>query len=119
MRCRYLSTFSSLALAGVLFAVGPAQGGRGSETRDPHVCLNGPNAGLACTNDNQCPQSKCRVRYLHGPGSIFPATLTIIVDDNVSKWDGSEEVTNVHAVTIFLQTQFLFHREKRVQYEYI
>jgi hypothetical protein len=37
---------------------------------------------------------------------MFMADLTLIVDDDVSKFDGTEEVTDVVAVTIFLKTQF-------------
>ena len=92
MSYRYL--LYGLTLAGVLVATGSVQAAQGSKNRDPHTCTGGPNAGLACTADDQCPQSKCEVNYLSGPGTTFSAELTIMVDDDVSSLCLLENVLN-------------------------
>lgn len=102
----YRSFFFGLTLAGCLMAAGSIHAAQGSHNRDPHVCLDGPNIGLACTDNSQCPQSKCAVDYLKGSGTTFHAELYIIADDDVSKWDGSEEVSSIHAVTVLLKTRY-------------
>jgi hypothetical protein len=103
MSYRYL--FLSVALAGLLAVTGFAHATQGSHNRDPHVCSGGSNIGQPCIDNSQCPQSKCEVNYLSGPGTTFHAELTIIVDDDVSQWDSAAEPPNVVAVTILLKTR--------------
>jgi len=72
------------------------------------ICHGGAKDGQACTADPiECPRrGQCVLDGLIGPGSAFQALLTIMVDDHVSKWDGTEEVPDVHAVTILFQTRY-------------
>lgn len=102
----FRALFCHLAIVGFLVTAGAAHAAQGSSNRDPHVCVGGPSMGAPCTDNSQCPQSKCEVNYLKGPGTRFHAELTIIVDDDVSKWDGTEEVPDVVAVTILLRTRY-------------
>jgi hypothetical protein len=71
------------------------------------LCQGGPNNNKACTPDTiQCPQGACsKIPYVAGVPALY-AELTIIVDDDVSKWDGLEEADDIVAVTILLKTRF-------------
>src|SRR5262245_31279713 len=97
----FRSLFSGFVLAALVMATGSAQAGRpGSVGREgplPHVCKGGMKVGFACTDDSQCPKSTCEVNFLYGPGTAFPAEITLIVDDNVGKFDGTEQVPDVVA----------------------
>jgi hypothetical protein len=104
MNHRYV--FFGLILAGSLTLTGVAHAAQGSPNRDPHVCAGGLNVGMACTENSQCPESTCKVNYLTGPGTTFSADMFLIVDDDVSKWDGTEEVSDVVAVTILLKFRY-------------
>jgi hypothetical protein len=104
MRSPYLYLFSVLTVAGLLAAPKFAQAAQGSPNRDPRVCQGGQNVGQSCTDDTQCPQSTCEPNFVRGLGSVFFAELTLIVDDDVSKYDGTEQVSDVIAVTVLLET---------------
>jgi hypothetical protein len=55
----------------------------------PHICKGGPDNGDPCTVQfingqvvtNDCPQGKCEIEFLSGPGTLFNATVTVIADD--------------------------------------
>jgi hypothetical protein len=55
----------------------------------PHICNGGPDHGDSCTVQfmnvhvvtNDCPQGKCEIEFLSGPGTLFDATVTVIADD--------------------------------------
>jgi len=104
---RFRSLFLILALATLLMATGSA--GAGSpvselrETQLPHVCKGGPRKGQACTDDAQCPRGLCEINFLRGPDATFEAEVTLIIDDNVSKFDGTEEISDVKAATVLLE----------------
>jgi hypothetical protein len=68
----------------------------------PRVCKKGPLAGQACDVDADCG-GPCVVAYL--PRVAFSGTLTIVVDDDVSKFDGTESVTDVVAATVLLEVR--------------
>jgi hypothetical protein len=132
---RYCALWLGLILIGILVTAETSQAGQGSHNRSPYVCSGGPNVGQACRPDGaecldhvcgnnllcssgpnlnkactpdttECPQSKCNtIPYVTG-SPVFHAELTIIVDDDVSKWDGSEEEGEIVAVTILLKTRY-------------
>src|SRR6266850_2520375 len=105
MRYRYLS--HSLAFATLLIATSSAYAAapvpQRREEKLPHVCKSGPNEGLPCINDTECPSSKCELQFLRGPDTTFEAEVTFIVDDHVSKFDGTEEFSDVVAATVLLK----------------
>jgi len=104
MRCRYL--FPVLAFAGLLAAVGSAQAAQRSHNREiqlPHVCQGGPNAGQSCTTNDECPDGTCEINFLD---TEFTAVVTLCVDDDVSKYDGTEQVSGIIAVTLLLEFEF-------------
>lgn len=80
-------------------AIAGAPGSPGRDQTLPHSCAAGPNREMPCTDDAQCPRSKCTISYEQG---TFGAQVTLIVDDDVSKFDASEQVTNVVAATVLL-----------------
>jgi hypothetical protein len=105
MRSRDVSFF--LALATLLVATGSAVAGgspiSGSrEAQLPHVC-NGPGKPQPCTDDSQCPSGLCEIKYVRGPDATFEAEVTLIIDDDVSKFDGSEKISDVKAATVLLE----------------
>lgn len=99
------SLFFHFVLAGIFTTASVSHAAQGSPNRDPRICKSGPKAGLACTDDEQCPASRCLVDYIDGHSKTFSAELTIIVDDDVSKFDESEEVTGVTAATILMKIE--------------
>ena len=107
MRSRDVSFL--LALATLLVATGSAVAGgspiSGSrEIQLPHVC-KGPGKSQPCTDDSQCSSGRCEINFLRGPDAAFMAEVTLIIDDNVSKFDGSEseELSGVKAATVLLE----------------
>ena len=110
MRCRYVLSIFSLFLAGLFVVTGavhagpPGSGGR--QVLLPKSCKGGPNAGMACNDDTDCPNSKCEVDYLNGPGTNIPVEVCIIVDDNVSKYDESETIADAVAVTLLVEVKY-------------
>lgn len=71
------------------------------EVNLPKVCRRGPLAGESCTDSSQCDGAFCVVDYL--PRVSFTGTLTLVVDDDVSKFDGTETVPDVVAATVLLE----------------
>jgi len=69
----------------------------------PRVCAKGPLAGTSCTTNAECYGSPCQIAFLRD--SSFTATITLVVDDDVSHFDGSEAVANVVAVTALLEVR--------------
>ena len=71
------------------------------------VCQGGERMGAACIPDTaECPASRCgKIPYAEG-SPVFHAELTIIVDDHVSKWDGTAAAESVKAATILLKTRY-------------
>ena len=107
MRSRDVSFL--LALATLLVATGSAVAGGSPipelrEAQLPHVC-KGPGKSQPCTDDSQCPSGRCEINFLRGPDAAFMAEVTLIIDDNVSKFDGSqsEELSDVKAATVLLE----------------
>ncbi|MGE0679720.1 MAG: hypothetical protein AB7P69_02265 [Candidatus Binatia bacterium] len=97
----------------VMSAVGIAHAGApGSATAErflsiPRFCDRGPNEDKLCIDDSDCrPNGKCVIEYLRGRGTDFSGLVTIIVDDNVSKFDGTEAVSDIVAVTILFETKY-------------
>jgi hypothetical protein len=82
-------------------AAGPAWAGApGPETRAanlPRVCSRGGNT---CTDDADCTKGKCVPDYER---TGFNGILTLVADDNVTRWDGGASVDDVHAVTVLLE----------------
>ena len=99
--------FLSLVLAILLVAAGATYAGSPiSQLREdqlPHVCKGGAKRGEACTEDAQCPRGLCEIKFVRGPDATFEAEVTLIIDDDVSKFDGSEEVSDVKAATVLLE----------------
>jgi len=67
----------------------------------PRICVKGPLQGTSCTSPDDCQQNPCEVAF--ATDSSFSATVTLVVDDDVSQFDGSEDVSNVIAVTALLE----------------
>jgi hypothetical protein len=84
----------------------------------PHVCDKGPNAGLACvpdfstvtdplicsvsrpSQDDFCLGAKCTMVFERG--ATFSAIMTMVADNNVSAFDGSQTIQNAIAVTVII-----------------
>ena len=84
----------------------------------PHECEKGPNAGQACVPDfgavadplvcsvsrpsqnDFCLGAKCTMVF--AKGATFSAVMTIIADNNVSAFDGSQSIQNAIAVTVII-----------------
>ena len=84
----------------------------------PHVCEKGPNAGQACVPDfgavtdplvcsvsrpsenDFCLGAKCTMVF--EKGATFSAVMTMIADNNVSAFDGSQSIQNAIAVTVII-----------------
>jgi hypothetical protein len=84
----------------------------------PHVCQKGPNAGSTCVPDfsgvtdplvcsvsrpaqnDSCLGANCIMVF--EKGATFSAVMTMIADDNVSAFDGSQTIQNAVAVTVIL-----------------
>ena len=96
--------FLSLVLATLLAAAGAAFAGSPvselRETQLPHVCKDG---GQACTQDAQCPASLCEINFVPGPDATLEADVTLIIDDNVSKFNNKEKISDVKAATVLLE----------------
>ena len=91
-----------VALPDLAAAGAPASPTR--ETTLAHVCRRGSSRGAPCVEAEDCaPGERCVLDVLEGPGTRFDATVTLIVDDDVSQFDGSEDVPNVVAVTVLLE----------------
>ena len=107
----------------VLLAVAPGLAQRRRRlhrpgARLPHVCEKGPNAGLECIPDlggvadplvcsvsrpsqnDFCLGAKCTMVF--EKGATFSAVMTMIADDNVSAFDGSQSIQNAIAVTVII-----------------
>lgn len=71
----------------------------------PFSCRSGPGKGIACVFNENCPKSKCSVEFLHGLGTEFTATITFIVDDDVSVAvrDRPTDIPSVIAVTVLVE----------------
>lgn len=97
---------ASLVVAGLsLVAVSARAGGPAPENREAtfaKVCRSGTNGGASCTNDTDCPRSSCEVLFEQGSLS---ALVTIMVDDDVSAWDGSQTITGVRAATVLIEVR--------------
>lgn len=105
MRCRIplpsLIVVALLIAANAAYAAAPLPQRR--EEKLPHVCKGGPNKGQACVEDTMCPTSTCKLKFLRGPDTTFEAKVTLIVDDDVSKFDGAQKIANVVAATVLLE----------------
>jgi hypothetical protein len=73
----------------------------------PHVCKGGGNAGVACSDDTECPGSSCEIDFLKGPGTTLNAVLTLMIDDDASNFGGcvSDCIDRVVTATVLLEVQ--------------
>lgn len=95
--------------ASVVHAGAPASATAERTALLPRVCdagTTGGKAGMACTNDSQCPNGSCVVNYVTGAGASFTAWVTLMVDDDVSKFDGSQTIADVVSVTALVEVKF-------------
>lgn len=91
-----------LVLASPALAGAPAPANRSATL--PAACKGGPDHGKVCSSDDDCAGAgRCRVVFVHGRPP--PLRLTLIVDDDVSAFDGSESLANVVAVTAVLEAR--------------
>ena len=106
MKHRPLELTAAIALLGAL-AHNAGAGAPVSENRSvslPSLCRGGPDQGKSCTSDGDCARAgRCRPVFLHGKPP--PVRLTLVVDDDVSAFDGSETLANVVAVTAVLEAR--------------
>jgi hypothetical protein len=65
------------------------------------VCRHGPRAGDACESDAECSGARCALDVL--PGKLLTAQVTLIVDDDVSRYDGAESIPSVVAATALVE----------------
>jgi hypothetical protein len=92
--------FHGMALLAALVAVPAWAGAPGPETRSAtlsRVCSRGGNV---CTDDSDCTKGKCVPDYERNG---FSGILTLMADDDVSRWDGGASVGSVHAVSVLLE----------------
>jgi hypothetical protein len=115
-RSLVLASVVSLALCGAAHA---AVDCTVREPNLPHKCKGGSNDGVACTpvvpdtqpdslickvarpaaNDG-CPGGVCEIQFVQG--AKISGLMTLIVDENVSQFDGQQQTQNVVAVTVLL-----------------
>ena len=88
------------SLGGTALAGAPASATRAANL--PWLCQGGARNGRACVADADCGGGKCRLDIVSGTRRV-DGRVTIIVDDDVSKFDGTEEVPDVVAVTVLLE----------------
>lgn len=77
----------------------------------PGICESGDHHGEACHTNADCggvrgdvaSHGRCRIALL--PGKPPPLRITLIVDDDVSAFDGSETLANVVAVTAVVEAR--------------
>jgi hypothetical protein len=97
----------SLAAFALLLSAGPALAGAPvSENREielPKVCAGGREQGQVCESAEDCPGGRCRIVFLHGKPP--PIRVTLLVDDDVSSFEGDENLANVVAVTVLLEAR--------------
>jgi hypothetical protein len=86
--------------AAVVLAGGPAPENRADDFA--RVCKAGPNGGNACADDLGCPSSTCQVVLARG---TLNAVVTIIVDDDVSRWDSSHAYGQISAATVLIEVR--------------
>ena len=100
-----------LALLGlaVCLTVEPVQAGApGSEGRAVGLqtaCQGGSDAGSTCEADSDCAFGRCRPVFVQGSGRPIPLRVTLIIDEDVSMFDGTETVPNVVAATAMIEAQ--------------
>jgi hypothetical protein len=99
MRSVTVYTVALLALtAGAASAGAPASTRRDATL--PHACRGGAATGAPCASDADCAPGRC---VLVAQSTKFTALVTFIVDDHVSQFDGSEDVSDVVAVTAVVE----------------
>lgn len=110
MRFRWISAIvlsvMGMGVVGIAHAGAPGSATAERFLSVPRSCDRGPNVGNVCTEDFQCPNARCVIEFLRGRGTDFSGLVTIIVDDNVSKFDGTEAVSDLVAVTILFETKY-------------
>lgn len=94
-----------VSVAGVTLSAHPANAGAPAPERRlenlSHVCRHGPRAGEACESDAECNGARCALDVL--PGKLLTAKVTLIVDDDVSRYDGAEAIPSVVAATALIE----------------
>jgi hypothetical protein len=117
-----MTSFRRLLALVLLAAVpGPARAAVDCTAREPdlpHVCDKGPNAGLACvpdfstvtdplscsvsrpSQDDFCLGANCTMVFERS--TTFSAIMTMVADNNVSAFDGSQTIQNAIAVTVII-----------------
>jgi len=101
------STKPLLAAAALAILVSPAWGGAPApETREAHLlrsCSGGSGPATPCVSDTECAPGTCEVEFLQGPNTSHQAVVTLLVDDEVGKFDDTEAFPDVVAVTALLE----------------
>lgn len=107
-RARTLGLLAGFAM--LLTAATARAGGPLPEIREamlPHACKGGGNAGMACSDDTECPGSSCEINFLKGPGTTLNGELTLIIDDDTSNYGGCTTscIDDVVTATVLLEVQ--------------
>ncbi|MBM4267841.1 MAG: hypothetical protein FJ144_14725 [Deltaproteobacteria bacterium] len=100
-----LALVAALAL-GLGFALPAGAGAPGSEDRLIEldaVCRGGSQNGTMCTSHPDCPNGRCKVRSAELGIRPHRFHVTLIVDDDTSEFDGSQDVDDVVTVTAILE----------------
>ena len=97
-RTRLVAVIALLCVTRVAGAGGPAPENR--EATFARACRGGSNRNNPCTDAVDCPGGTCKIVLAK---ENLSALVTIIVDDNVSKYDGTEAYTNVVAATVLVE----------------
>jgi hypothetical protein len=98
---RFVTSCCLVAVLAVLPAWAGAPASTNRDSTLPHACRGGGPPGGSCTSDADCAPGRCAVA---ASGVKFTATVTFVVDDHVSQFDGSESVPDVVAVTAIVET---------------
>jgi hypothetical protein len=101
---RFAGTAALAALVLSLATVPAIAGAPASERRYeelPRICRQGPNADDVCSSDADCAGARCAIDVL--PGKLLIAKVTLVVDDDVSRFDGGESIPSVVAATALVE----------------
>lgn len=95
-----LAVFVCSAIVPAVFAGGPAPENRSATFAG--TCKGGVNKGAACTQADQCPGSTCELSL---DRTKLTAVVTLLVDDDVSAYDGGETYGSVRAATLLVEVK--------------
>ncbi len=101
---RWATAVACVAVLLATTAWGSGPSGGDPVFADYQVCKGGPNKAADCMFDVDCPNSKCVIDWVTGPGTRLRGTITATYDDQVRDWRDDIETDN-QAVTVTLEVK--------------